>query len=998
MGCSKLSETRIYVSITKVIVFATAVSTIVAVGSGLVLYFDSLQGLTDTIKEVSEADLSKLVAEIRLSFTDCIETANVMEGYFKANNDIINVRGSDAENAQDWSSLIRWLEFHNIKQSKTVFEIGIILIPHEESDPNLQYVHIWYDQLANRSREYVYARYGAELQDKYYTPPENTTGNDYHFALTDAVHSSTGNVLKYAYNFSVTKYWRLVDGWDMNSMDSPDGWVGGPLPARASRWRPPQPWYASDENPFVFMAYDTVHVPPPPPHPWSKYRAVMFQGYYMFSSWEDAINKYSSTSNDGTQIILMDGSTETVYAATTGESMISKGCFKAQRAAALDDPLVCVTKIFDMSSTVQDAWEDVKGRSSEDDVFIKGSFGGSTKFLRRMKIFEFTPEVGNTTINAVILWLRPLSAVEDKLQRALTIFLVFTSAVFILEVVSALVEIFLVALPLKRISLAIQDMGTLDLESSTHHMELIKSYVVQLSEINGVMEGVNHTLSALRGYRTYIPQSVLDDEELDSNVIPPKGDVTIVFTDIRESTDLWEKCPDAMDSALSIHSRVIRQAIRKHGGYEVKTIGDAFMVAFDSPISSVNFAMSVQEGLLDAIWPSEFQSIPLTKRYESDGKMIWNGLRLRIGAHYGPVTLDINPITQRADYRGPTVNKASRIENAAMEGVLVLSKELLSKVEDCCSGITVRFYASKPLKGIGTSDLYLATSDRLSNREATAVSVSERSRSAVPKRPKSDCSAGSVPVTITNQKLSRQLNNVRGAVANINMKAVVKAVEEGVELAYVLFLTNTTIQAIVDSLLRTEGKVEGLLGNYIVGTWNIISSCNNFMVQSIRCCGLVDSRVDIAKIGISCGTFTHGNVGTSNRRFHTVMGVCYSQAVMLSNWEKISSKYLAVSKLQFPDAVKTALTPAAKWTLPTGSYIILYDISGPNALTVEIGWDFGHENNVTITGDETHEVEAELISFPYPLTHSETVKMEGDVQLTPVEEVTLSIPVVTQER
>lgn len=55
------------------------------------------------------------------------------------------------------------------------------------------------------------------------------------------------------------------------------------------------------------------------------------------------------------------------------------------------------------------------------------------------------------------------------------------------------------------------------------------------------------------------------------NVGPPEGTATLVSTDIKNSTDLWEHDEYAMKHALALHDQILRGARAKHHGYEVDT-------------------------------------------------------------------------------------------------------------------------------------------------------------------------------------------------------------------------------------------------------------------------------------------------------------------------------------------------------------------------------------------------------------------------------------------
>lgn len=80
----------------------------------------------------------------------------------------------------------------------------------------------------------------------------------------------------------------------------------------------------------------------------------------------------------------------------------------------------------------------------------------------------------------------------------------------------------------------------------------------------------------------------------------PTGHVTLVFTDVAGSTPLWEHAPADMREGLQLHDSMLRGLIEVHGGYEVKTEGDAFMVAFGDAASAVRWCIAAQADLLAA--------------------------------------------------------------------------------------------------------------------------------------------------------------------------------------------------------------------------------------------------------------------------------------------------------------------------------------------------------------------------------------------------------------
>jgi class 3 adenylate cyclase len=97
----------------------------------------------------------------------------------------------------------------------------------------------------------------------------------------------------------------------------------------------------------------------------------------------------------------------------------------------------------------------------------------------------------------------------------------------------------------------------------------------------------------------------------------PSGTVTLVFTDIEGSTRLLHKLGEqAYREALAGHRQIVREACRRHSGYEVDYEGDAFFYAFASANEAV---AAVDQALCD------LEAGPI---------------RLRVGAHSGEPVLD----------------------------------------------------------------------------------------------------------------------------------------------------------------------------------------------------------------------------------------------------------------------------------------------------------------------------------------------------------------------
>ncbi|KAL6077383.1 Adenylate cyclase [Balamuthia mandrillaris] len=197
----------------------------------------------------------------------------------------------------------------------------------------------------------------------------------------------------------------------------------------------------------------------------------------------------------------------------------------------------------------------------------------------------------------------------------------------------------------------------------------------------------------------------------------PTGRVAFVFTDVQGSTTQWEKNPEAMAKAIGQHNALMRKLLREHNGYEVKTEGDAFMVTFTNCIDAANWCIDAQEKLLEVEWPeallehedSREERIP--EGEEEAGKLLWRGLRVRMGIHVGEPSCEEDPVTGRMDYFGPIVNRAARVASIPCGGQVVVSEDAWQEIEPRVGEVMGQPQAKQlgyfPLKGLDFEMLVL---------------------------------------------------------------------------------------------------------------------------------------------------------------------------------------------------------------------------------------------------------------------------------------------------
>src|SRR5262245_8621443 len=140
----------------------------------------------------------------------------------------------------------------------------------------------------------------------------------------------------------------------------------------------------------------------------------------------------------------------------------------------------------------------------------------------------------------------------------------------------------------------------------------------------------------------------------------PTGIVTFMFTDIQESTQLWDRNPQETHAALVRHDEIIQSIVLQNGGVSVRPRGegDSHFAVFARATDAVTGAIAVQRAFNVEQW-----STPTP-------------LRVRIALHTGEADL------RDGDYYGSAVNRCARLRSAAHGGQTLLSEVTHGLVQD----------------------------------------------------------------------------------------------------------------------------------------------------------------------------------------------------------------------------------------------------------------------------------------------------------------------------
>lgn len=158
----------------------------------------------------------------------------------------------------------------------------------------------------------------------------------------------------------------------------------------------------------------------------------------------------------------------------------------------------------------------------------------------------------------------------------------------------------------------------------------------------------------------------------------PSGTVTFLFTDIEDSTRLWQEHPEAMAQAHALHDQILHETIEASHGYVFQIVGDSFSVTFHNAQDALLAALTAQRKLQ-------------TRQRDSVLK-----LKVRMGLHTGAANIQTD-----GKYDGyVTIASCQRVMSVAYGGQILLSQTTADLINNLPEGASLHDLGEHQLKSL----------------------------------------------------------------------------------------------------------------------------------------------------------------------------------------------------------------------------------------------------------------------------------------------------------
>ena len=403
----------------------------------------------------------------------------------------------------------------------------------------------------------------------------------------------------------------------------------------------------------------------------------------------------------------------------------------------------------------------------------------------------------------------------------------------------------------------LEKLSDFDVDATTAMLESTKD-----SPQVEVLPALHRLLDSMIYFKPFLPVGLFSSKSVAS---APDGDIAIAFTDIQSSTSLWENCPDMADALLE-HNRLMRTLLSEHQGYEVKVIGDAFQIAFESTVNAVKFCVNAQIGLISADWPTALlDEVTCLTEYdpESNNTLIWRGLKVRMGINCGFASHEVDEATGRIDYHGDTVTYASYLENCGAGGMILISFPVYERILPFVDELDIDIFIVECIAGPNVVYGVLPRALRARKLKVMSCCLDRQVMLSASGRDISPAQS-----TLGRRSIARSSSFVGARSLVSSTLCTVAAVAFHTQSAPQLL---NIMSLLSPSLSSTDGMLHHTVGSTLIFSWGLVKSCKGHYRSAAQFLGAVANSGFESNCGVQTGNVTEKTIGR-HKKYQTITG------------------------------------------------------------------------------------------------------------------------------
>ena len=489
-----------------VIVVVTVLSTASSMAGGLVMYLRSLESLEEHVEVNCIQEMKSLEESTQSLHTRSREYLSEIRTFLYTSQ----IHGTDM---RQWSDVTRQLFFAQIAHSPVLYFLSVELHPYDLlHNDSLFYSSVWHDMNFDKSVEvFEFAEAG----------PYTGTPDEPHWEVqgdrlsrvkcrTQRLNNASGVPLHYVYHFDMSADWNsYIDADPKNNIpprrfENYTDTKATDLGTHSVWWELDKWWTIDQQVVYAYTYLDVVFEPPPPPHPWSTYRAVVFNvGYYM-DTLDTVLKHYrllELQKGDRDQrglsyALLVHRRSGLVFGSTYANMTFVPPWCQGDAFPRIEDSRYadCYLRITDLPVAAQDVYR--KTAILEFGDFTKMHLDGEEYFVRHQLMYG----------EVELLWFRSVSSIDEKMNEAAVMLILFASLVFFFDILTSVVELVFIGVPLRHLSTSIRAMGAMD-TSADGTIKKYQNKRFMVTEIRDLMEVMTRTVRSLQEFRTFVPSA-----------------------------------------------------------------------------------------------------------------------------------------------------------------------------------------------------------------------------------------------------------------------------------------------------------------------------------------------------------------------------------------------------------------------------------------------------------------------------------------------------------